>query len=109
MGTSDSHMDIAKIISGPTLVLEKDNVHSDALCHQLRAIGITQINAVESVEALENCVADGSVAMIICNIDIESEHLLTLLKNIRSTARNHTLPFLTLTSGTDRPLIEKFV
>ena len=109
MGTSDSHMDIAKIISGPTLVLEKDNVHSDALCHQLRAIGISQITVVESVEALERCMADGPAAMIICNIDIDSANLLTLLKNIRSTAPHHTLPFLTLTSGTDRPLIEQFV
>lgn len=109
MGTSDSHMDIAKLISGPTLVLEKDNVHSDALCHQLRAIGIIQITVVESVEALEHCVADDPAAMIICNIDIDSENLLTLLKNIRTTARHHSLPFLTLTSGTDRPLIEQFV
>lgn len=109
MGTSDSHMDIANIISGPTLVLEKDNVHSDALCHQLRAIGISEITVAESVEALERCMTDGPAAMIICNIDIDSENLLTLLKKIRSTAPHHTLPFLTLTSGTDRPFIEKFV
>ena len=109
MGTSDSHMDIAKIIAGPTLVLEKDNVHSDALCQQLRAIGISQITVVESVEALERCISDGPVAMIICNIDIDSANLLTLLKNIRSTAPYHTLPFLTLTSGTDRSRIEQFV
>lgn len=109
MGISDSHMDIASIISGPTLVLEKDNVHSDALCHQLRAIHISEITVAESVEALERCMADGPAAMIICNIDIDSENLLTLLKNIRSTASLHSLPFLTLTSGTDRPLIEQFV
>ncbi len=84
-------------------------MHSDALCHQLRAIGISQITVVESVEALERCMADGPAAMIICNIDIDSANLLTLLKNIRSTAPHHTLPFLTLTSGTDCPLIEQFV
>jgi two-component system sensor histidine kinase/response regulator len=109
MGTSDNHMDIAKIISGPTLVLEKDNVRSDVLCHQLRAIGISQITVVESVEALESYLADGPAAMVICNIDIDSANLLMLLKNTRSTAPHHTLPFLTLTSGTDRPLIEQFV
>ena len=94
MGTSDSHMDITKIISGPTLVLEKDNVHSDALCHQLRAIGISEITVVESVEELERCMTDGP-----CRHDHLQYRcrlraiLLTLLKNIRSTTRSSLFTF----------------
>ncbi|QNF18257.1 response regulator [Aeromonas jandaei] len=109
MSTLDSDMDIAKIISGPVLVLEKDNLHRDALCNQLRSIGLSQINTMESVEQLTDCFEDTPAAMIICNIDICSDDLLTLLKKIRLSAANRTFPFLTLTAGTDRSLIEKFI
>ncbi|MFB2865009.1 response regulator [Aeromonas sp. MdU4] len=108
MGLIDSHTDLPKIVTGPTIVLAHDSLYRETLCNQLHTIGITNIQALENIEQLEAALADENIAMIICNIEPWSEKLLTVLKHIR-TSSNKSCPFLTLTSGTDRLLIEKFI